>query len=182
MRTTVDIPDPIYRELKSRAAAEGTSVKQIILRSVQSEFRRPIASAITIASAASRTRAKRKFPVIRSKNPGSLKLWTGRVCTDTFLFPDISREAGLLPAINMVVSLPMRTTVDIPDPIYRELKTRAAAEGETVKALLLRGAEAVLSQPKKGNPKRLRFPILNSGKPGTLDIDNEKIYDIIGFP
>jgi hypothetical protein len=76
----------------------------------------------------------------------------------------------------------MRTTVDIPDPIYRELKARAARDGETVKALLLRGAEAVLSQPQKRNPRRLRFPILNSGKPGSLDIDNEKIYDIIGFP
>ena len=76
----------------------------------------------------------------------------------------------------------MRTTVDIPDPIYRELKARAAAEGETIKALLVRGAEAVLSQQKKRSPRRLRFPILNSGKPGTLDIDNEKIYDIIGFP
>ncbi len=76
----------------------------------------------------------------------------------------------------------MRTTVDIPDPIYRQLKSRAAAQCETIKALLLRGAETVLSQPPKWNPRRLKFPLLNSGKPGTLDIDNEKIYDIIGFP
>jgi hypothetical protein len=35
MRTTVDIPDPVYRRPKSRAAIEGTSAKELILRGVQ---------------------------------------------------------------------------------------------------------------------------------------------------
>jgi hypothetical protein len=30
----------------------------------------------------------------------------------------------------------MRTTIDLPDPLYRELKARAALEGRTVKDLL----------------------------------------------
>ncbi len=34
MRTTLDIPDPVYRILKSKAAQEGKSVKAIVLRSV----------------------------------------------------------------------------------------------------------------------------------------------------
>ncbi len=76
----------------------------------------------------------------------------------------------------------MRTTVDIPDPIYRELKTRAAAEGGTVKQLLLRGAQTVLREPLRKKVRRLREPILNKGIPGSLRIDNEKIYDLIGFP
>jgi plasmid stability protein len=40
MRTTVDIPDALYRELKTRAAREGTSMKEIILRSVMSDVRK----------------------------------------------------------------------------------------------------------------------------------------------
>jgi hypothetical protein len=32
VKTTVDIPDPVYRQLKGKAAVEGTSVKEIILR------------------------------------------------------------------------------------------------------------------------------------------------------
>jgi len=76
----------------------------------------------------------------------------------------------------------MRTTVDIPDPIYRELKTRAAAEGGTVKQLLLRGAQTVLREPLKKRVRRLREPILSKGTPGSLRIDNETIYDLIGFP
>ena len=76
----------------------------------------------------------------------------------------------------------MRTTVDIPDAIYRELKSRAAVEGGTVKQLLLRGAETVLREPVAKKVRRLRAPILNAGKAGSLEIDNEAIYDLIGFP
>ncbi|ADW67321.1 hypothetical protein [Granulicella tundricola] len=65
MRTTIDIPDPIYRELKARAAREGTSVKQIILRSV--------ASAPAKAEAVS-AKVKGRYPLLSSKEPGALKL------------------------------------------------------------------------------------------------------------
>ena len=76
----------------------------------------------------------------------------------------------------------MRTTVDIPDLTYKRLKTRAAAEGGTVKQLLLRGAESVLREPANKTVTRLKRPILNEGEPGSLKLDNEKIYDLIGFP
>jgi hypothetical protein len=66
MRTTVDIPDPLYREMKVCAASEGTTIKEIVLEGVAIRLR------------AGRTPAKQdvrpKFPVIRSKNPGSLQL------------------------------------------------------------------------------------------------------------
>ncbi len=38
MRTTVDISDPLYRSLKSKAAEEGRSVKELILRGVEVEL------------------------------------------------------------------------------------------------------------------------------------------------
>jgi hypothetical protein len=76
----------------------------------------------------------------------------------------------------------MRTTVDIPDAIYRMLKTRAAAEGGTVKQLLLRGAEVVLREPVKKKVGRLSEPIFNKGEPGSLHLTNEMIYDLIDFP
>ena len=76
----------------------------------------------------------------------------------------------------------MRTTVDIPDKTYRLLKSRAAAEGGTVKQLLLRGAEAVLRDPVKKTVPRLSEPPLSKGKPGSLHLTNEMIYDLIDFP
>ncbi len=77
----------------------------------------------------------------------------------------------------------MRTTVDIPDDLYRELKSRAAVDSTTIKQLLLRGAESVLQEPiEKPVRRRLKLPLINSGEPGSLKIDNERIYDLIGFP
>lgn len=81
----------------------------------------------------------------------------------------------------------MRTTVDIPDTLYRELKGKAAVEGRSVKELILRSVEGELRssgkpEKKTKRPKRVRLPILKSKEPGTLDLDNERIFDLIGFP
>jgi len=68
-----------------------------------------------------------------------------------------------------------------PDPLYRALKKKAAHEGHSVKELLLRGVELELrTQPKKG--RRRRPPVIDSDEPGSLDLDNAKIYKIIPFP
>ena len=76
----------------------------------------------------------------------------------------------------------MRTTVDIPDPVYRRLKSRAASEGRTVKELILRGAEQVLKQPRRRRGRRVKLPLVPSKEPGMLHLDNAKIYDLISFP
>jgi hypothetical protein len=76
----------------------------------------------------------------------------------------------------------MRTTVDIPDPVYRRLKTRAASEGTSAKQLILRGVERVLREPRRKRGRRVKLPIVRSKEPGTLHLDNAKIYDLISFP
>ena len=77
----------------------------------------------------------------------------------------------------------MRTTVDIPDALYRRLRTRAASEGRSAKALILRGVEHVISAPAPSVPRRrVKLPIVRSKRPGTLRLDNARIYDVISFP
>lgn len=76
----------------------------------------------------------------------------------------------------------MRTTVDIPDPVYRRLRTRAAREGSSAKELILRGVERVLKEGKRKSRRRVRLPIARSKRPGTLKLDNAKIYEAISFP
>ena len=75
----------------------------------------------------------------------------------------------------------MRTTVDIPDGIYRRLKSRAAREGSSARALILKGVKEVLKseRPRAGAPVSL--PIVRSRRPGTVALDNAAIYDI-AFP
>jgi hypothetical protein len=77
----------------------------------------------------------------------------------------------------------MRTTVDIPDPIYRQLKVRAAREGSSVKKLLLRGAEELLrGNSHKPSGKRVKLPIIPSKRPGTMRINNAIIDEILSLP
>jgi hypothetical protein len=75
----------------------------------------------------------------------------------------------------------MRTTVDIPDPTYRELKAKAAKRGCSVKELILESVQNEL-HPRPKRKGRIKLPILESKEPGTLHLTNEMIYDIIPFP
>lgn len=75
----------------------------------------------------------------------------------------------------------MRTTIDIPDGMYRRLKARAATEGRPAKALILRGVEQILDAgPSPG--RKVVVPVVRSKRPGTLRLDNARIYDVISFP
>jgi hypothetical protein len=76
----------------------------------------------------------------------------------------------------------MRTTVDIPDTLYRRLKSKAANEGRTVKELILRGVETELKPARPREVNLVSSPLIPSKQPGTLVLDNAKIFDIIGFP
>ena len=76
----------------------------------------------------------------------------------------------------------MRTTVDIQEPVYRRLKTRAASEGSSAKALILRGVEQVLKENRRQSGRRVKLPIVRSNRPGRVQLDNAKIYEVISFP
>ncbi len=76
----------------------------------------------------------------------------------------------------------MRTTIDIPDELYRKLKVKAAVEGESVREIAVRGIRREIEQSPAPRVKRLSQPILKSYAPGSIRIDNEQIYDLIGFP
>lgn len=56
----------------------------------------------------------------------------------------------------------MRTTLDIPDPLFREVKARAARQGLKLKELLTAYIEAGLRRPVVENPEgtpRVRSPL-----------------------
>ena len=76
----------------------------------------------------------------------------------------------------------MRTTIDIPDAMYRRLKARAAGEGRSAKTLILQGVEQVLKSTSTSSGRRVTLPIVRSKRPASLRIDNARIYDVISFP
>jgi hypothetical protein len=64
MRTTVDLPDPLFRQVKSVAALRGTTLKEFIQDALQQ----------AVTSHRGVRRHKVRLPLIRSKHPGTLRL------------------------------------------------------------------------------------------------------------
>ena len=75
----------------------------------------------------------------------------------------------------------IRTTVDIPAPVYRKLKEQAAQQGCSVRDLLLTGIERVLFVPQRPKRKPIRFPLIKSKGP-KVEITSERLYELIEFP
>jgi len=73
----------------------------------------------------------------------------------------------------------VRTTVDIPDPIYRQLKSKAALRGCSVKELILRGVEAELHGDSARARNRVRLPVIPSKRPGWLKLTNQQVNEIL---
>ena len=75
----------------------------------------------------------------------------------------------------------VRTTVDIPASLYRRLKEQAAAQGRSVRELILAGARSTLLEGKRPRPKRVSFPLIVSKGPKAA-LTNEQIYVYVEFP
>ncbi len=75
----------------------------------------------------------------------------------------------------------VRTTVDIPAPLYRKLKEQAAARGRSIRELVLAGVKGVLVEGQRPPSKRVRFPLIAS-KGRKVKLTNEQIYEHVEFP
>ena len=67
MRTTLEIPDPVFKKAKLKAVEEGVSLKAVVLRALERELAAP-----TLSLAARRKRAQRLFATLdqaRNKAP-----------------------------------------------------------------------------------------------------------------
>ena len=74
----------------------------------------------------------------------------------------------------------VRTTVDIPDPTYRQLKARAALRGCSVKELILRGVEAELNgETQEKHKGTVTLPLIKSKRPGWLKLSNKTIDELL---
>jgi hypothetical protein len=65
----------------------------------------------------------------------------------------------------------MRTTLDLPDELFRQVKARAAVKGTTIKTLLTRYIENGLRQPEKpqtGPRERSKLPVIKRRGKGVI--------------
>lgn len=77
----------------------------------------------------------------------------------------------------------MRTTVDIPEETYKTVKKLAIESNKTVRQMILDGLNLLVVRQGAERPrKRMDLPLIRSTRADLLDLDNEKIYDLIDFP
>ena len=72
----------------------------------------------------------------------------------------------------------MRTTIDLPDPLFRELKAVAARRGTSLKSVVRDAVEVEVRKSEKAG-RRVKFPVLASKEPSTLNLTNADIEDIL---
>jgi len=75
----------------------------------------------------------------------------------------------------------VRTTVDIPAPMYRKLKEQAAAQGRSMRELILAGVQTTLLKTKRPRTRRLKVPLIVSDGP-PIELTNEQMYEYVEFP
>jgi len=78
----------------------------------------------------------------------------------------------------------MKTTIEIDDALFAELKRRAAAEGKSMKSFLEESLWARLRPRPRGTKKfRLELPVIRGTHPPAVDINDRCIlYDFMSSP
>ena len=72
----------------------------------------------------------------------------------------------------------MRTTIDLPDPLFRKMKAAAALRGTTLKGFVEGAVERELeARPRKQH--RVRLPLIHAKEKRTLQLNNRQIDEIL---
>ena len=76
----------------------------------------------------------------------------------------------------------MRTTIDMPDALYRKTKAIAALRGSSVKDLIVHAVEREVSEisPAKSKRTPLKLPLIKSWKGRKLDLTNFDFDELLG--
>jgi hypothetical protein len=73
----------------------------------------------------------------------------------------------------------MRTTIDLPDDLFRRVKSKAALRGETLKGFVQAAIEKEIAAETPGNSIRVKLPLIKSKKPKALSLTNAEIENLL---
>jgi hypothetical protein len=75
----------------------------------------------------------------------------------------------------------MRTTIELPESVYRKGEEVARTQGVTIEEFILRTFERELKcQPEAPSPsRRVTLPLVPSKEPGTLDMKDFNFDDLL---
>ncbi len=69
----------------------------------------------------------------------------------------------------------MKTTVEIPEVLFRQAKARAAMEGLPLRDLVVRGLRLALQTPPTQGGQRVKFPLIHSSQTAPR-LTDEQVY------
>jgi hypothetical protein len=73
----------------------------------------------------------------------------------------------------------MRTTVDLPDPLFRQVKWVAALRGSTLKEFIQDALQQAVASDTRVRRHKVRLPLIRSKHPGTLRLTNADIENYL---
>ena len=75
----------------------------------------------------------------------------------------------------------MRTTIELPEGIYRQAERVARMQGVTIEEFIVRAFERELGaeSPPPSRPKRVTLPLIPSKEPNTLDLRDFNFDDLL---
>ncbi len=76
----------------------------------------------------------------------------------------------------------VKIRLEISDKLYSRLARQAKTQNCSLGSMIVRAIEASLHENRIGSQRRAKPPIVHSKKPGTLHLDNARIFEIIDFP
>ena len=75
----------------------------------------------------------------------------------------------------------MRTTIDLPDALFRRTKATAAMRGSSMKDLIVRAVEREVGHaPARAKTKRTKLPVIHLWKGRKLDLTHFDFDDLLG--
>ena len=73
----------------------------------------------------------------------------------------------------------MKTTIEIPEPLFRQAKAKAAMDGIALRDLFIRGLQLAVQTPTGTSAKhRVAFPLIRASKNAPL-LTDEQIYAVL---
>ncbi|MGH9606540.1 MAG: hypothetical protein ACRD3N_12680 [Terracidiphilus sp.] len=75
----------------------------------------------------------------------------------------------------------MRTTIDLPESVYRKGEQAARTQGVTIEEFIVRSFERELEAAPEQRPaaRNVSFPVIRSKHPGTLDLSDFNFDDLL---
>jgi hypothetical protein len=73
----------------------------------------------------------------------------------------------------------MKTTIEIPEPLFRQAKAKAAMDGITLRDLFVRGLQLAVQTPTETPAKqRVDFPLIRAAQ-NAARLTDEQIYEAL---